>query len=239
VWEEGWSGSAVHVLFQVVPVHAPTPPCLAGTVNGSGMLLIEASRVGKDTTLSQVGGHCGYNYPSISTPSLLPAHSPAGFILSGRFTAIGTPCIEPRWAPHFSPLLPACPQIVQLVEGAQMSKAPIQALADRISAVFVPLCILAALVTWAAWYGAGLAGSYPAGEARRAGSGCCCACLCAASLLPCVDPSPASQPPALPSSCPPTLLPSAPLPHRPALDIPPPAPAGWIPAGSSAVFLPS
>lgn len=28
--------------------------------------------------------------------------------------------------------------------------------------MFVPLCILAALVTWAAWFGAGLAGSYPA-----------------------------------------------------------------------------
>ncbi|KAL4443875.1 hypothetical protein ABPG75_011612 [Micractinium tetrahymenae] len=89
-----------------VPVtKRPGDAVISGTVNGSGMLLIEASRVGADTTLSQ---------------------------------------------------------IVQLVESAQLSKAPIQALADRLSAVFVPICIAAALATWAGWFGAGLAGSYPA-----------------------------------------------------------------------------
>lgn len=43
-------------------------------------------------------------------------------------------------------------QIVQLVEQAQGSKAPIQDLADKISAVFVPIVIGIALVTFAAWY---------------------------------------------------------------------------------------
>ncbi|KAL4449504.1 hypothetical protein ABPG77_007148 [Micractinium sp. CCAP 211/92] len=89
-----------------VPVtKRPGDTVISGTVNGNGVLLIEASRVGADTALSQ---------------------------------------------------------IVALVESAQLSKAPIQAYADRISAVFVPLCILAALATWAGWFGAGMAGSYPA-----------------------------------------------------------------------------
>jgi Cu+-exporting ATPase len=46
-------------------------------------------------------------------------------------------------------------QIVRLVEGAQLSKAPIQAVADRISAVFVPVIVAAALATVLAWWLAG------------------------------------------------------------------------------------
>ena len=43
-------------------------------------------------------------------------------------------------------------QIIQLVENAQASKAPIQTLADKISAVFVPIVILIALITFLVWF---------------------------------------------------------------------------------------
>jgi Cu+-exporting ATPase len=46
----------------------------------------------------------------------------------------------------------ALAQIIRLVEEAQGSKAPIQKLADQVSAVFVPVVIAIALATFAAWY---------------------------------------------------------------------------------------
>jgi Cu+-exporting ATPase len=58
----------------------------------------------------------------------------------------------------------ALAQIVRLVQEAQGSKAPIQRLADRVSAVFVPAVIGAALLTFAAWLtlAPGPAGDMPA-----------------------------------------------------------------------------
>jgi len=46
----------------------------------------------------------------------------------------------------------ALAQIIHLVEEAQGSKAPIQKLADQVSAWFVPVVIALALLTFAAWY---------------------------------------------------------------------------------------
>lgn len=43
-------------------------------------------------------------------------------------------------------------QIIQLLEQAQTSKAPIQKIADRVSSIFVPIVILIALTTFSIWY---------------------------------------------------------------------------------------
>ena len=45
----------------------------------------------------------------------------------------------------------ALAQIVKLVEAAQMSKAPIQAFADYVSSVFVPIVVVLAAITCVCW----------------------------------------------------------------------------------------
>ena len=54
----------------------------------------------------------------------------------------------------------ALAQIIKLVEDAQGSKAPIQKLADQVSAVFVPAVIVIALITFAGWYFIGAQGDF-------------------------------------------------------------------------------
>jgi P-type Cu+ transporter len=73
----------------------PGDAVIGATLNKLGMIMFEATKVGKDTALAQ---------------------------------------------------------IIRLVEEAQGSKAPIQKLADQVSAVFVPVVILIATLTFLAWY---------------------------------------------------------------------------------------
>jgi len=51
-------------------------------------------------------------------------------------------------------------QIIQLVESAQGSKAPIQRLADKVAGVFVPMVVGMAALTFAVWYALGPAPAF-------------------------------------------------------------------------------
>lgn len=70
-------------------------------------------------------------------------------------------------------------QIVELVAQAQRGRAPVQDLADRVSAVFVPLVMAAAVMTFAVWL---VAGGSPAMAVTNAVAVLIIACPCAIGL---------------------------------------------------------
>ena len=81
----------------------------------------------------------------------------------------------------------ALAQIIKLVDQAQSSKPPVQKLADRIAAVFVPAVLCIALVTAIGWYAWGTSHDWPAartwGElAKAVCSVLIIACPCALGL---------------------------------------------------------
>ncbi|KAJ0989757.1 hypothetical protein J5N97_008113 [Dioscorea zingiberensis] len=65
----------------------------------------------------------------------------------------------------------ALSQIVQLVEAAQLSRAPVQKLADKISRFFVPTVVLAAFLTWLGWFIPGEVHLYPSSWIPKAMDG--------------------------------------------------------------------
>jgi Cu+-exporting ATPase len=73
----------------------------------------------------------------------------------------------------------ALAQIAKLVDAAQSGKAPVQRLADRVSAIFVPIVIVLSLLTLAGWL---LAGASVAAAFTAAVSVLIIACPCALGL---------------------------------------------------------
>lgn len=74
-------------------------------------------------------------------------------------------------------------QIVDLVERAQTSKAPIQRFADQVTEVFVPIILTIAFITFGAWFFL-LQPNHLTGALEKAISVLIVACPCALSLCP-------------------------------------------------------
>jgi Cu+-exporting ATPase len=108
-----------------------------------------------------IAGHSAVD-ESMLTGESLPVEKTAGQrVIGGTINATGALRYRATTLGADSVLA----QIVRLMRDAQGSRAPIQKLADRVSAVFVPAVISIAIVTFVAWFVGVHAGGASGGEA--------------------------------------------------------------------------
>jgi Cu+-exporting ATPase len=85
---------------------------------------------------------------SLLTGEPIPVEKiPGSRVIGGTVNAMGTFTMRAERVGSESMLA----QIVRMVSEAQRSRAPVQQLADRVSAYFVPAVVLAAVLTFAVW----------------------------------------------------------------------------------------
>ena len=121
-----------------------------GQVRSGALVVVRpGERIAVDGVVEQGASHVD---ESLITGESLPVARHAGDKVTGgaingdglllvRATAVGAEATLAR--------------IIRLVEDAQAAKAPIQQLVDRVSAVFVPVVLVLALLTFAGWWFAG------------------------------------------------------------------------------------
>ncbi len=95
-----------------------------------------------------VDGRSSVDESMLTGESLPVEKSPGQEVIGGTINKLGLLKFEPTKVGKETALA----QIIKLVEQAQASKAPIQNLADKISAVFVPVVIGIAALTFIVWY---------------------------------------------------------------------------------------
>ena len=116
---------------------------LAQVQAGDLVVVRPGERIPVDGEVSEGGSHVD---ESMLTGESLPVSRQAGDRVSaGSMNQDGVLLINTTGVGQDTLLA----RIVRLVESAQASKAPIQRLVDRVSAVFVPVVVVIALLTWA------------------------------------------------------------------------------------------
>lgn len=119
---------------------------------GDTILVRPGERVPVDGTVRE--GASEVDEALLTGESLPVAKTPGDQVIGGTINGSGALTVEVTAVAGDSKLA----AIIRLVENAQSSKAPVQKLVDQVSAVFVPIVVVVALATFAAWWvsGAGL-----------------------------------------------------------------------------------
>ncbi len=150
---KGQTAAAIHALMRLRPDTARVrrdgaerEVPLSEVAVGDTVIVRPGERVPVD---GQVAEGAGSVDESMLTGESLPVEKAAGSkVTGGSINADGLLAIETTAIGAETTLA----RIVRLVEGAQASKAPIQRLVDKVSAVFVPVVLGIALLTFVVWW---------------------------------------------------------------------------------------
>ena len=113
---------------------------------GDIVLVRPGERLPVDGTI--VEGHSAVDESMLTGESLPVDKGPGDLVVGGTINKQGLIKFEATRVGAETALA----QIIRMVEEAQGSKAPIQRLADRVAAVFVPAVLVTALLTFLAWF---------------------------------------------------------------------------------------
>jgi Cu+-exporting ATPase len=113
---------------------------------GDRVLVLPGQRVPVDGVI--VGGQSAVNESMVTGEPLPVLRSPGDEVIGGTISTDGRLTVRATRVGAQTALA----QIVSLVESAQSTKPPVQRLADRIAAVFVPAVLCVALATAVGWY---------------------------------------------------------------------------------------
>lgn len=158
------AGSAIRQLMDLAPATAlllddsgtPRAVPLAEVQVGDRFLVRPGDRVPLDGAV--IDGISSVDESMISGEPIPVTRRPGDNVIGGTQNIDGRLTVRARCVGSESALA----RIVELVDSAQSAKPPVQQLADKIAAVFVPIVLRIALVTAAAWYVWGRSHGWPA-----------------------------------------------------------------------------
>jgi P-type Cu+ transporter len=155
------SGAAVRALLDLTPSEVTQLTANGETVVdisqlhvGDRFVVRPGERVATDGVI--VSGHSALDASTVTGESVPVEVGPGDAVVGATVNTHGRLVVEASRVGADTQLA----QIVRLVEAAQSGKAAVQRLADRVSAVFVPIVIVLAVATLGFWLGQGAGTSF-------------------------------------------------------------------------------
>jgi Cu+-exporting ATPase len=150
------SGTAVRALLELAPsevtlltVNGETVVDIAQLHVGDRFVVRPGERVATDGVI--VSGHSALDASTVTGESVPVEVGPGDAVVGATVNTHGRLVVEAARVGADTQLA----QVVRMVEAAQSGKASVQRLADRVSAVFVPIVIALAVATLGFWLGQG------------------------------------------------------------------------------------